>query len=145
MNKRGKSIFWLLFVSSYTTGVLYETVFSRPTNEGFHYNIYPFWSYIAILNDKGVNLMQSNYLNIALFIPLGIILWFAFERKRWWWTLIYSCALSICIEFLQLIMKRGLCEFDDVFHNVLGCMVGYWVMWLVTRTVDRSRNNRITY
>ena len=40
-------------------------------------------------------------------------------------ALVYSCTLSLCVELLQLVLKRGLCEFDDVFHNVLGSMVGY--------------------
>lgn len=127
MNKKGKNII-CLFIFAYTIGGLYETVFIRPVNEEFHYNFIPFWSYIAILNDKGVNLMQSNYLNIALFIPLGVILWFAFERKRWWKVLLFSIVLSLCIEISQLVLKRGLCEFDDVFHNALGCMLGYWLM-----------------
>ena len=34
---------------------------------------------------------------------------------------------SSVIELSQLVLKRGLCEFDDVFHNTLGCAVGYGV------------------
>ena len=34
---------------------------------------------------------------------------------------------SSVIELSQLLLKRGLCEFDDVFHNTLGCVIGYGV------------------
>ena len=34
---------------------------------------------------------------------------------------------SSVIELSQLVLKRGLCEFDDVFHNTLGCVIGYGV------------------
>ena len=34
---------------------------------------------------------------------------------------------SSVIELSQLALKRGLCEFDDVFHNTLGCVIGYGV------------------
>lgn len=28
------------------------------------------------------------------------------------------------IEVLQLISQKGLCEFDDVIHNVIGAVIG---------------------
>ena len=35
--------------------------------------------------------------------------------------------LSVFIELLQLIFKKGFCETDDVIHNVLGCLIGYYI------------------
>ena len=32
--------------------------------------------------------------------------------------------LSSAIELLQLITARGLCEFDDVMHNMIGAAIG---------------------
>ena len=31
------------------------------------------------------------------------------------------------IEVLQFVFKRGFAEFDDVFHNVVGCAIGFGV------------------
>ena len=41
-------------------------------------------------------------------------------------------ALERCvgIEILQLITARGLCEFDDVIHNMIGAVIGTGVMLL---------------
>ena len=33
---------------------------------------------------------------------------------------------SMLIELLQLVLKRGLTEIDDVVHNGVGCVIGYW-------------------
>ena len=36
-----------------------------------------------------------------------------------------AIVLSFGIELIQLVFKLGLFEFDDIFHNVLGAMIGY--------------------
>lgn len=124
MRKGIRILFWI-FVVAYSVVVLYKTVFGRPANEEFNYNLLPFWSYLAIMKGEGVNLWLCNYLNIFLFIPFGALLRLALGKMQWKMALVYSCTLSLCVELLQLVLKRGLCEFDDVFHNVLGSMVGY--------------------
>jgi glycopeptide antibiotics resistance protein len=45
--------------------------------------------------------------------------------------------ISLTIEILQLVTKRGLFEFDDIFHNTLGVAIGelgYWIWWKVRRS-----------
>ena len=32
--------------------------------------------------------------------------------------------VSLGIEILQLVLKRGLFEFDDIMNNSIGCMLG---------------------
>jgi glycopeptide antibiotics resistance protein len=61
------------------------------------------------------------------------------KDRRWLKVLIFSFALSMSIEIMQLVLRRGLCEFDDVFHNTLGCLLGYWAVGLFARVVDRVR------
>ena len=36
-------------------------------------------------------------------------------------------SVSFCIEFLQLVLKRGLFEWDDMIHNTLGVYLGCWI------------------
>lgn len=45
--------------------------------------------------------------------------------RPWLRVLVFGAGISVMIELLQLIFKRGLCETDDVIHNVVGCMIGY--------------------
>lgn len=35
------------------------------------------------------------------------------------------------IEILQLVTSRGLCEFDDVFHNMIGAIIGVVIVMVV--------------
>ena len=45
--------------------------------------------------------------------------------RIWRWKGLWVAArLSIVIELLQLITARGLCEFDDVIHNMVGAVIG---------------------
>ena len=39
--------------------------------------------------------------------------------------------LSVVIEFMQLYFKRGSCEVDDIIHNTLGCVIGYFIVRFV--------------
>ena len=50
------------------------------------------------------------------------------KGMKWWHILLIGLCFSLLIELLQLFLKRGLTEFDDVVHNVVGCMIGYWVL-----------------
>jgi glycopeptide antibiotics resistance protein len=45
---------------------------------------------------------------------------------------------SLSIELLQLVLKRGLFEFDDMFHNTLGVIIGYGIWWIFS-TERRGR------
>ena len=53
---------------------------------------------------------------------------------------------SVLIETLQFFLKRGFAEFDDVFHNGLGCMIGFGVYvgvrWMVS-ALQRRRLEKI--
>lgn len=81
----------------------------------------------SILNNrrKCNGLLQENLLNILLLFPAGILLPGLTGRKlKWWMGLLVGIAVSSAIEISQLLLCRGLFEFDDIIHNSLGCMLG---------------------
>lgn len=129
---------WVLVVG-YAAFILYVTVFGRAEAEEVKYNFMPFWSYIATMRGEGVNLMRVNYLNVAMFVPLGVLMWCALKKKDWKRALAICCMVSVSIEVLQLLLRRGFCEFDDVFHNALGGMIGFFVCGLVAKVWLRLR------
>ena len=93
-------------------------------------------------------LVQENLLNMIILFPLGILLPFIRNRKvRWWEGLFVGLAVSASIEILQLVLCRGLFEWDDMIHNGIGCMAGsilsdlVWKIWKKGRTGD-SRNKK---
>ena len=74
-------------------------------------------------------LLLVTYLNIALFVPIGALLPLASGRKRGiWLALVTGILISTSIEGLQLWLCRGLFEFDDIFDNTLGCVLGQAVI-----------------
>ena len=70
-------------------------------------------------------MLKEDILNIVLLLPLGGLLSFVFDKKiRWWQGLLCGIVVSLGIEILQLVLKRGLFEFDDIMNNSIGCMLG---------------------
>lgn len=129
-----KAITWCCMVG-YTFFILYTTLFNRACKDSFQYNLSPFWSYSAINNGKDY-LIRENYLNVLLFIPLGLLLSCVIKRDNCWKVLVFGSSLSLCIEVFQLITKRGFCEFDDVFHNSLGTLMGLGIATGVAAIVE---------
>lgn len=113
--------------------VFASTVFTR-TPGTRQYQLELFWSWKEILGigkcgrlgstaDGG--LLQENLLNILLLLPAGILLPGVFNREmKWWQGLLFGVMISSAIELCQLVLCRGLFEFDDIIHNSLGCMLG---------------------
>ena len=57
----------------------------------------------------------------------------AYPYVNWKGAMVVGLLISVVIEVLQFVFKRGLCEVDDVIHNVLGCMIGYGVASILKR------------
>lgn len=76
--------------------------------------------------------------NIIVFIPLGF-----FVSKIWFKNIFIKtslmCILTILIiEFVQLVFKIGIFDVDDIFLNFIGCLVGYFVNFLLScKGVDK--------
>ena len=122
----------------------YLTVYSRTYHSKQEHNFIPFWSYKAI-HEGRVHLVTENILNVFLFVPLGLLLCGTFYRIKWYQALMVSMVLSIAIETLQYKMKLVFSEFDDVFHNVIGCLVGFVVYKAVNYYFAKRRNRSLTY
>jgi glycopeptide antibiotics resistance protein len=74
--------------------------------------------------------------NIAMFVPLGILLamWLG---RRWWWVAMISCfALSGAIETFQgLALPSRYATFDDVIANTTGGVIGALVGALILQSL----------
>ena len=130
----------------YTILLLGGTIIFRQELDFHKYNFQPFWSYMAILHgDK--KLMAENLLNVVAFIPYGSLLCLSFHNMKWGTVLLYALSLPFSIEVLQYVLNRGFSEFDDVFHNAVGCMIGFGLFKIIKVLYERitKRNMEILF
>ena len=123
---------------------LYEvTIGGRTPFEGNHLAAGIFWSYREIIENGNRFLLRENLENVFAFLPLGVFLKDFFgERMRWYYVFAAGAFLSVSIELAQYIYKLGLIEFDDVFHNTLGAMLGYAIAKIIKNLVNLAIKKR---
>lgn len=123
---RSKTIF-LSVLLPYLYLVLMFAVFGRDERRYPFYELQPFWSYYeAFANGKHI-LLLACFLNVLMFMPLGICL--AGLGVKFRYALLAGACISYFIEVSQFLFRKGLFElFDDPFHNVLGTMLGYLLL-----------------
>ena len=122
----------VVLLAEYVFLLYCSTIIFRGEAERGH-NFVPFWSYLEIYHGDDLYLLPQNIMNVLVFVPLGLLLGAAFRSMNWWKAGVIGCAVSVLIEILQYVFKRGFSEFDDVFHNVLGCMIGYAISVVVAK------------
>lgn len=122
----------LAVFSAYIFIVLWLTLLNREVGE-HRSMLTPFWEYAKVIhNDNRSFFIKQIIGNLIMMIPLGFMLsWlFKFNLRK---CLIISGGFSVFIEITQFITGRGLMEFDDVFNNTAGAVVGYLLFCWVTR------------
>lgn len=122
-----------LLLVEYIFLIFCSTVIFRVACETRKYDFQPFWSYQAI-QDGREDLLAENIMNVVVFIPVGLLLSIAFKQVTLWKFLLIGCGISIIIESLQFFFMRGFSEVDDVMHNTLGCLIG-WFMFKGLRLI----------
>ena len=116
-----------LLLLEYIFLLLSLSVLFRPVKEARTYELIPFWSYRTVREGGHELLLTQMIMNVVAFFPIGLLLGISFPGMKWWTVLLTGGAFSLLIETLQFFLRRGFAEFDDVWHNVVGCMVGYGV------------------
>ena len=131
-----------LLLTEYVVVILCSTVFFRPGTESRKHIFTPFWSYNAIQEGKE-ELLVENIMNVMAFVPVGLLMGAGIKGLKWWHALYVGACLSVSIEILQFVFKKGFLEFDDVMHNTLGCMIGYGVYAVARYGFERISKRRL--
>ncbi len=121
----------------YVVLIYCSTVFFRPTGKVATYDYKPFWSYQAYFEGREPNALVENFANVLVFVPVGLLLGFTIKKTSYVRVAIIGACISIGIELLQLIFKKGFSELDDVMHNTLGCMLGYSLFRMISWCVNK--------
>ena len=118
----------LSFLLPYLFLVFAVTVFLRSSADGYNLILEPFKSYRDYHIDE-FTWFQIRA-NVLLFIPIGFFLPMII-KKPFFMPLIAGVGVSVTIELLQLVLRRGTCETDDVISNSIGMLIGFAVFWAI--------------
>lgn len=117
---------------TYLLAVLYVTTFMREGGTEFRVQM-DIFNWIA--NDGGTEkgeLFNHMILNVAMFVPVGVIIPFTADVKKGTFlsAASFGMLVSVIIETGQLIFHYGMCDIDDILANTLGTLIGVVIITL---------------
>lgn len=128
-----KKFFVMWALIDYMIAVFVATIFSRSKLPKYSYELEFLWTYRrGIAYQRGIVICDIVF-NVLMLLPVGLCLPMligAKNKKRLWVGCITVCVgfgISFMIEMLQLVLRRGFFEFDDIFHNTLGVLIGFFL------------------
>ncbi len=106
----------------------------------FNTNIIPFKNtikYIIGSDHFNLDIIINNTLgNILIFLPLGIFLPLLFKKySRVSKIIVTSIVISFSIETIQLVLKIGQFDIDDVILNMIGSIFGFWLLRILKNVI----------
>ena len=124
---------WLLLVLGLTS-------LSRGANYTGEINIDFFSGYISAWNNWSIGELQLIIFNMLMFAPLGFLLPLLWRKaEKFWVTAAVSLGLTAFIEVTQLLTGTGIFELDDLFHNLIGSLFGYFcIMAILTPIREKT-------
>ena len=123
-SKRIVTLSCILF-GAYIAVVLWITLLSRLGDETRLF-LFPFHSYVEILKGNWQSLFE-NICNVVMLVPLGILMkCIGVEKNKT--AAVVGFAVSLLIETLQYTLELGTFEFDDLLHNTMGAVSGFYIL-----------------
>ena len=116
----------LCILTGYVFFIFCSTILFRDNVIETHYILRPLWSY-GVLYSK---LLAEIILNVLMFIPIGFLTSARLRKRGLLKIAGIGCGISLTIEILQFVYRRGVFNIDDIIHNTLGCVIGYGVFRL---------------
>ncbi len=115
------------------------------TDGGHPANFVPFATIVPyLLGHKGWIIAGINLVgNIALLVPIGILLPLIYRNISWKKTLVFAFVSGLAIETLQTVLRVGIFDIDDVILNALGVMIGYFAFIIVAKWVNARKYTNI--
>ena len=135
-----RRLFWWGCLVCYCFVVLAATVLFR-TPSLWRDPVYPlFYSYREAWIRWSLASWRNIILNFCMFLPLGFLFPAGWKRLRSFWKVFaLGFGFSLLIECLQLLLKRGMFEPDDLLGNTVGALIGYGCFLLLDQALRRIR------
>ncbi|MBW0252873.1 VanZ family protein [Cellulomonas sp. PS-H5] len=132
----------------YLAGVVANTVFpiylDKPVGDAS-------WTSQAVLVPFADYEVADALMNVAVFVPLGILLALVLERSSWWRPVVAAAGVSLVIEVVQLLSTHLLgsghvADVNDLLWNVVGGAAGVAVLAVAARVpVTRGHVERFRW
>ncbi len=90
------------------------------------------------LQIKNLSTVRQIILNILLYIPLGMMLSSA-SRGRKLFSLTTGIIISVATEAIQYFSRRGYADIDDLFNNMIGCILGILLFVAIVRIKHKKQ------
>lgn len=133
-----KKTFLILALAGYLAILSYATLQRLGGYGASGVNFHLFRSWREAWNHFSVTAWLNILLNIALFVPLGILLPLTWKYFRKWHRMLAAgLGLSLYVEGMQLLSSRGILDIDDLFANTLGAMLGFCLLMAVLSLVKK--------
>lgn len=134
-----KFIFILLLIC-WGAIVLGLTTLSRPAMFTGEFNPTLFSSYVSTWNKWSVSEFQLIIFNMIMFVPLGVLLPLIDKKNKLFWRAFFlSIGFTLSIEIFQLVSGKGIFEFDDILHNTIGSVAGYFVVMAILLCLEQRK------
>ena len=142
--KKSKYALWggrVLFLI-YVAGLCYFLFFAENYGrvfgqENYRYNLVPFkeierfWTY---RRELGIHSFYNLVGNVFIFMPAGFFIPLLWENKKGFlFTVCVTFQMSLLVEALQLVLRVGSFDVDDLLLNTLGGVLGYILLILVEK------------
>lgn len=116
------------------------TALSRGSNFTGSLNIDFLSGYISAWNNWSISELQLILFNMLMFTPLGFLLPLLWRKaEKLWFSLAISFAVTASLETFQFLTGTGIFELDDLFHNLIGSLFGYFcIMAILTPIHEKS-------
>ena len=125
-NKRNLRKIVVVLFAIYILAVLWLTLIDREFENRRTMRV-PFWEFANVIKGIRRSFFIGQILgNLVMLMPLGFMLPVIRKVSLKQMLLIAFCFFA-GIELTQFITGRGLMEFDDVFNNTVGAVLGYKV------------------
>ena len=120
-------VFMYLLLMGYLLIVLYATILRGQVSFRREYNLHLFRAWLEAWNNFSVKNWANVLLNVALFVPFGVLFPLIWKKcRKWYVTIPTGFGASLAIELVQLGISRGICDVDDLFANTLGAVIGFF-------------------
>ncbi len=135
-------IFLIFAFLIYLYAVFYITLGAR-TSEERRAVLEPFYTIKMIIVEKNYYYFRMLYYNIAMLMPLGVLLPMMSKKFRSFKIItLVGFAFSLAIEVIQYFTGRGLFEVDDLIANTFGAFFGYFFFYWIHRLLFSSSNKQ---